>query len=148
MIWYVEIVLQIALGLRLQLWPDGRPAFERLVWSTLAAQVAQWFASHSGRTDAAAQVWYCSVVILAATLAPALIEAGRLQVRWHGVILAWWTALFMACAWLRFYPYTGYAMEAVNIAAYLLWLSQGLMPILRAYQGLGRSESRGQSAGR
>lgn len=145
MIWYVEIVLQVALGLRLHFWPDGRPAFERLVWTTLAAQVAQWFASHSGRTDAASQVWYCSVVLMAVTLAPALLEPGP---RGHRCLLAWWTALFMACAWLRFYPYTGYAMEAINIAAYVAWLLQGITPILRAFPGRARFGSRAQSAGR
>lgn len=124
MLWHCEIVLQLILVSALWKWPDGRPKFAGLMLANLVMEIAMLWSERIADYTGVHNVWYWCVVLEVPLVAMALREALRnsLAVKYHALILSWWVACTMGCAWIRFYPYTGVAVVLLNCLAYLAWI--------------------------
>lgn len=138
--WHAEWFLSVILALRLIWYPDGRRWFEGLICCNLLMEFAQMGAERFGFTAEAAQVWYIGRVLEGILIIPAILEASALGRKRHFWILAVWIAATMECAWLRFYPFTGAVLIAVNTAAYVAWLADStLSPLSKSSRAASAS---------
>lgn len=92
------------------------------MWCNLMVEFAQMSAERFGFAAEAAQVWYVGRIFEGFLIIPAIKEAADLGRQWHFWILIGWVSATMECAWLRFYPFTGAALLAVNASSYVAWL--------------------------
>lgn len=124
MLWYLSLLIESALALRLILYHDGRPWFEALIIADVAVQVVQRFYDSAHVFAVSVPVFYIGQAIAFPLLIKALHEAAA----WpagivHRSILFAWVSATMLCAWVRIFPYTGVALLAVNIAAFTAWIA-------------------------
>lgn len=102
--------------------PDGRPAFERMVWANVLMETAQFVTYRLGDRFYASQVWFASIVVMAVMIPAALLEASDYRPVAHRTILFWWIVANFSCAWIRYFPYTGTAWIFANGIAFLIWI--------------------------
>ena len=125
--WHAELILEGFLAVWLCARPDGRKWFQALICCNFLFEIFYLIADRIGRRQQEIQLWWALIVIEIPFNAMSLIEAARLNRKYHLWILAWWVSLSMACAWIRFYPYTGYALIAVNQAAFIAWIAEAML---------------------
>lgn len=124
MLWPFEIILEAILAVWLCVRPDGRRSFQALICVNLAFEIVYFYADRIGNHTYNKQIWWLIVVAEVPLISRALTEAADWRQRRHLTILAWWVSATMACAWIRFYPYTGAATVVVNQVAFAAWLWQ------------------------
>jgi hypothetical protein len=120
MLWAVEVFAGFALAALLCRWPrPDRMFFQAVICCDVANQVLQFTLEHSGALYAAARVWRIGVLVEAALLVLALLEAsGR-----HRTILTLWVCATWAAAWVRVFPITGTVLLLVNLGAFVAWIA-------------------------
>lgn len=120
--WHAELILEAVLAVWLCIRPDGRKWFESLICTNFAFEVVYLIADRTAQRINEAQLWWGLIVVEVPLYALASIEASDWRPATHRTILFWWIALTMGCAWLRFYPYTGMAVIAINQVAFICWM--------------------------
>lgn len=133
--WHIELAIEIALFLVLIYRAPRLPWFEALIGVDVAEQVLQLAGQRFHYLALGARVWRIGVLLEIPLIFMALIETLRIQhvrrnraiTSLHPIILYAWLALVMGCAWVRIYPYTGWALLVVNACAYAAWCALFLL---------------------
>ena len=116
--WHAELALEVVLAVLLCVRPDSRRWFQSLICVNLAFELAYIWFDRSGSHAMQVQLWWALILFEIPLWALSLREAeGR-----HRDLPVWWFALTMGCAWIRYYPYTGYCVIVINQAFFLAWI--------------------------
>lgn len=125
-LWAVTLLIEAALFLRLCLSRDPRRYFQALIAADLLAQILQLSADYYGLTGLAARSWYIGIIFQIPLTALALNESHFRPIKGHRTLLNWWVALYVGCAWLRVFPWTGLAVLVFNGVFFSIWLALSL----------------------
>ena len=117
--WHAELILEALLAVLLCVRPDRRRWFQSLICVNFAFELAYVWFDRSASHQMQVQLWWALILFEIPLWALSLLEAeGR-----HKLILVWWFALTMGAAWIRIYPYTGFAVIVVNQIAFAAWIA-------------------------